>query len=145
MRWYRNAVSRRSAVLKVIRQGTKRLDSHQNKNMAGWQTAVLGRLPLCSNLCCLSGLHLPHSVPHNINSQCVDNSYVRCGAVSWMSLYQSHWVSFRHLCWDLVAPWMMVFRLSSENDGSGRWSEHEAVPCQGVSCTTMHVDRVNPP
>ena len=73
--------------MSVVRQWAKRLYSHRNKNMAGWQTAVLGRLPLCSDLRCLSGLNC--TLCHIRSSQRVDNSHVPCGAVSWMPRYQS--------------------------------------------------------
>jgi len=35
-------------MMNVIGQGSKRFNSHWNKNMAGRETVILGRLPLCS-------------------------------------------------------------------------------------------------
>ena len=58
--------------MSVVSQWAKRLDSHRNK-MAGWHTAVLGRLPLCSDLRCLSGLN--RSLCHIRSSHRVDNSH----------------------------------------------------------------------
>ena len=41
----------------------------------------------------------------------------------------SHRVSFRHLCWDPEAPWLLVFLPGSGRGESSRWAKHGAELC----------------
>ena len=94
-------------------------------NRCTWQTSSLQRSPLPFR----PELHF---VPHKKQPACGQQSRPMWRCVLNATVPKSdHLAFFCHLCWDFVAPWMMVFRLLSEHDGSGRWSEHDAVPCQG--------------
>ena len=74
-------------------------------NRCTWQTSSLQRSPL-------PFWPEPHFVPHKKQPACGEQSRPTWRCVLNATVPKSdHRAFFRHLCRDLVAPWMMVFQL----------------------------------
>ena len=70
---------------RIISQSIKCLHGHWVEDMAGWQIAVVGCLPLWGGCCCASCLR--RTLRHVRCSQCTNNCHVPCGTTAWLPRY----------------------------------------------------------
>ena len=124
MRWYRNAVSRGSHVLKVIllpisviKRWASSANGPRDSTAAGIKIWLDDKPLYLADFLSMQRSPLPfrpepHFVPHKKQPACGQQSRPMWRCVLNATVPKSeHRAFFRHLCWDLVAPWMMVFQL----------------------------------
>jgi len=151
IRWYTN-VSRRSTVHSIAvlpisarktcassaRAPSVCLHGHWAEDMAGWQIAVFGCLPLWRGCRCASCLHFATRKIPLLYGQ-LSRSMFRC-ALTAKVLPSSH-----HSCWDLAVPWQLECHLWWGHGRSGHWAKHDAELYSRSSCMIAHVDREDLP
>jgi len=161
IRWYRNVVSRGSAVQRVALlpisamrlwassdKGPRLQESlplPEKKHVSGeertvacnWSTfdAAAAALPACSVFCdTYRMLPVCEQLSHPM-WHCVPTAMIPTS---------SHRVSFGRLYWNPGAPWLLVFLPESGRSELSRWANHGAELCLIISCRTVHAGQEDP-
>jgi len=144
IRWYRNVVSRGSAVQNValLPVSAMRLWASSDKGQRV-STATGKKREWRRSYCTWSTFSPTRPLQRHVGCcQCVSKCHIPCGTASRLPWYIKTLGLFPS---SLLRPWGPVTAVISGRGESSRWAKLGAELCVNVSCRTTHVGREYPP